>query len=74
MLPGPYFLLTLKTGIPASLSRSAGIKDTNDAYEKLGARGDLTEIQISPTRSLKVHAAVIDRLTERIASALKKTT
>ena len=69
---GALFFADIENWDPASLSRSAGIKDTNEAYEKLGQRGDLTEIQISPTRSLKVHASVIDRLTERIASALKK--
>ena len=57
---------------PDSLSRTAGIRDTQAAFEELKNEGRLKDIKISPTRSLCVHADVIKRLANRISVALRK--
>ncbi|MEE2642125.1 MAG: selenocysteine-specific translation elongation factor [Planctomycetota bacterium] len=55
-----------------TLARTAGIRDTAAVYQELGKTGTMTEIQISPTRSLCVHVAVIERIVNRVSAALKK--
>lgn len=55
-----------------SLTRTAGIGDTQSVYEELVQNNLMREIQISPTRKLCVHVEVIKRLIDRISQALKK--
>jgi len=52
------------------LSRTAGIEDTVAAAEHLRESGDLLEIDISPTRAIRLHRLVLDRLCKRIEAAL----
>lgn len=66
------FFSAVENWDPQTLSRTAGIKDVESVYAKLTERGDLTEIQISPTRKLRLHSAVVERLEDRILAALKK--
>ena len=54
------------------LPRTAGIRDYGDVSELLAERGEVREIRLSPTRSLRVHSAVIVKLSERIEAALKR--
>ena len=66
------FFATTENWDPASLSRTAGIRETGKVYEELKAEKLMQEIQLSPTRKLCVHAQVIQRLIDRISAALKK--
>lgn len=66
------FFAETENWTPQSLSRTAGIRDVQSAFEELKKRGDLAEIRISPTRSLVVHVDIIKRLASRISSALRK--
>ncbi|MEC9092133.1 MAG: selenocysteine-specific translation elongation factor [Planctomycetota bacterium] len=55
-----------------SLSRTAGIRETEKVYQELKSQSLLQEVQISPTRKLCIHVEVIQRLVERVSSALRK--
>jgi selenocysteine-specific elongation factor len=57
---------------PDELARTAGIENVDEAYRALLERRDLREITISPTRKIRLHRRVIDRLCDRIEAALKK--
>ena len=57
---------------PADLGRTAGIAAFDDVYRELVTRGDVREIPLSPTRRLRVHRRLIERLSERIEAALHK--
>lgn len=57
---------------PESLARTAGIGDFESVAKELVKQRLLVEIPLSPTRNLHVHAAVIDRLINRISTALRK--
>jgi len=57
---------------PEDLARTAGISDTTAAHAALIERGDLAEIRLSPTRTLRVHSDVLQELAERITAALEK--
>lgn len=57
---------------PQDLARTAGIDQPEQAVEELRQRGELREITLSPTRALRVHRLLIERLSERIVQALHK--
>jgi selenocysteine-specific elongation factor len=56
---------------PDDLSRTAGIDDSEEICAELRESGKLLEIQVSPTRSIRLHRLVLNRLCDRIAAALK---
>jgi len=55
---------------PADLARSAGIEDVAHAFEQLQQSGDLTEVVISPTRTIYVHRQVLAETGELIEKTL----
>ena len=57
---------------PAEWSRSAGVDDVEAAARVLEKRGDLLRVAVSPTRTLRVHRAVVEELQARIEEALRK--
>lgn len=66
------FFTDIENWDPTSLSRTAGIKEGPVMEQILLENGELVEVLISPTRKLRVHSAVILRLSKRIMNALKK--
>jgi len=66
------FFAGLRDWTPRDLARTAGIDDVDAAYSQLVERGDVQEIKLSPTRTLRVHSQVIKLLSDRIAAALLK--
>jgi selenocysteine-specific elongation factor len=56
---------------PSDLSRTAGIEDVQGAHQALVRSGDLREIAISPTRTMRVHRLVISQLCDRLAASLE---
>ena len=64
------YLAGLRDWRPADLPRLAGIEQTAEARQALLERGELKEIAVSPTRTVRLHARVIERLADRIAAAL----
>lgn len=57
---------------PQDLPRTAGVEQWDEARDALLEKGLLREIQISPTRTLRVHQLVFARLCNRIAAVLGK--
>ena len=57
---------------PADLSRTAGIDDVAAVGDALRERGDLQEISLSPTRTFRLHALVLEQLCRRVEAALAK--
>ncbi len=55
---------------PADLPRLAGVERIAEARQSLLDQGELREIAVSPTRTVRLHARVIDRLTDRVWAAL----
>jgi selenocysteine-specific elongation factor len=61
----------LRDWTPENLARSAGIEQAAAAYQRLLARGDVQEIRVSPTRTIRVHRLVLAQLCERIETTLR---
>ncbi len=57
---------------PEDLARTAGIDDIEGACRALVERGDLVEIVVSPTRTIRIHRLVLDELSERVEAVLRK--
>ncbi|MCH8921699.1 MAG: selenocysteine-specific translation elongation factor [Planctomycetes bacterium] len=57
---------------PDDLARTAGIDDVAAVGEALRDRGDLQEIALSPTRTFRLHALVLEQLCQRVEAALAK--
>jgi selenocysteine-specific elongation factor len=55
---------------PADLPRLAGVEKIDEARQVLVSAGELREIAVSPTRTVRFHARVLDRIAQRVASAL----
>ena len=55
---------------PSDLPRLAGVEQTEEARRTLAARGELQEISVSPTRSLRFHSLILERMAKRVAAAL----
>jgi selenocysteine-specific elongation factor len=66
------FFAGLRPWQPRDLARTAGISAVNEATNELRAQGHLREIQISPTRTMRIHRLVLEQLYSRIEAALKK--
>ncbi len=56
---------------PNDLPRTAGIEDIDTACDSLRESGDLVEIDISPTRKIRLHRLALARLCDRIESVLE---
>ncbi len=57
---------------PEDLARTAGVDDVQGASRALADRGDLVEFDVSPTRTIRVHRRVTDRISRRVAAVLKR--
>jgi len=57
---------------PADLARTAGVEDIEAAVQTLAERGDLVQIDVSPTRAIHIHREVVRQITGRIETALAK--
>ena len=57
---------------PEDLARTAGVDDTEGVCRTLVERGELAEIAAGPTRTVRVHRAVLEEFFDRVESALKK--
>jgi selenocysteine-specific elongation factor len=66
------FFAGLRDWQPRDLARTAGIDRPDKAVAGLRDSGVLREIVLSPTRKIRVHRLVIQRLSERIEAALAK--
>jgi selenocysteine-specific elongation factor len=62
----------LRPWTPEDLARTAGVERTDETCQVLRQRGDLKEIRLSPTRTLRIHRRVIDRLCDRIEAVLER--
>jgi len=54
----------------AHLTRSAGLDDPEPVCRALVDRGELAEIAVSPTRTIRIHRAVLDELTAQVEAVL----
>ena len=54
------------------LSRSAGIVDTAAVFEQLKTAGEVIEIQVTITRTVIIHKARFDQLTQRVMKTLER--
>ncbi|MGM0491249.1 MAG: selenocysteine-specific translation elongation factor [Planctomycetota bacterium] len=66
------FFAGLNNWHPADLPRTAGIEQADPVVAALRENGTLVEVSVSPTRTLRFHQESLVRLTERIATTLKK--
>lgn len=66
------YLSGLRAWRPEDLARAAGIPDVNAAYERMRERGELVEMALSPTRQVRLHRRVFERLESRIIGVLEK--
>jgi len=57
---------------PTDLARTAGVDDVAGVCRTLAERGELVEIVVSPTRTIRIHRAVLEELSGRVQAALKK--
>jgi selenocysteine-specific elongation factor len=57
---------------PVELARTAGIDNPKEVYADLLEAGDVREIPLSPTRTLRVHRLVLEQLADRISATLHK--
>ncbi len=64
------FFAGLRDWDARDLTRTAGIENTQPVYEKLLESGDLREIQLSPTRKVRVHRLVFEQLCQRVEASL----
>ena len=65
------FLAGLRDWQPDDWRRSAEIWNVDQAFAELQQGGEIVELQISPTRRLRLHKQVLERLSDRIAAALE---
>lgn len=54
------------------LARTAGVENTEQVREQLVASGDLREISVSPTRTLRLHRLLFEQLGDRVETSLRK--
>lgn len=66
------YFMGLNPWRPSDLARTSGVDDAERVCQSLVERGDLVEIDVSPTRKTRVHTAVLDQLGARIEAALKR--
>ena len=56
---------------PHQLIRDAGVHDVAQVYQQLIGSKQLEEVVVSPSRTLRVHPLMLDRLSQRIQAVLK---
>jgi selenocysteine-specific elongation factor len=66
------FFAGLRDWRPEDLARTAGIDQPDEVTETLRGSGDLCEISLSPTRTIRIHQKVIQRLGDRMEALLRK--
>jgi selenocysteine-specific elongation factor len=57
---------------PQHLARSAGIQNIDEVTSQLSDRGDLIQFDLSPTRTMRLHDAVLRELSDRVRRALEQ--
>jgi selenocysteine-specific elongation factor len=57
---------------PDELARTAGVDDIPRVCQALEEQGELAQIEVSPTRTIRVHRLVLEELAKRVEAALKK--
>lgn len=57
---------------PEELARTAGVDDVQAMARSLAGRGELIELRLSPTRTLRVSRQALDEIFARFEEALKK--
>ncbi len=57
---------------PRHLARSAGIQNIDEVTSQLSDRGDLIQFELSPTRTMRLHDAVLQELSARVRRALEQ--
>jgi len=66
------FFSGLRGWHPRDLARTAGIESTDAIHQALLDGGQLKEIVVSPTRTVRLHRFVFDELGDRIAATLAR--
>ena len=57
---------------PGELPRTTGVFQVDSVVDQLLQSGEMLEIQLSPTRSLRIHRDMFQELGERVVAALKR--
>ena len=66
------FLAGRRQWAPQDLVRTAGIDDPQTICRELSESGELVEIAVSPTRTMRLHRDVLEGLSVRVAGILEK--
>ena len=66
------FFAGLKNWLPKDLGRMAGIEDVDSVYNQLVNQEIVSEIVVSPTRTLRIHGQIIIDFQVRVAKILQK--
>ena len=66
------FFAGLKNWLPKDLGRMAGIEDVDSVYNQLVNQKIVSEIVVSPTRTLRVHGQIILDFQVRVTKILQK--
>ena len=67
-----YYFTGIHDLHPKHLALKAGIHDVQPVFDELVQRGEIMEIELTPTRSIWVHRLVVEQLRQRIEATLKK--
>lgn len=67
-----FYFNGLRGWSPRDLSRGAAVDDFDAALEHLRQEGNLRELKLSPTRTLRVHRLALEEIFERIEKSLAK--
>ncbi len=57
---------------PDQLSRSAGVVDVDSVFQELKTAGEVIEIQVTITRTVTIHRARFEQLTQRVMKTLER--
>jgi len=57
---------------PEDLARTAGVDDPQGVCRALVERGELLEVEVSPTCTVRIHRRIIEELSARVATVLEK--
>ena len=55
-----------------NLARTAGVDDPQGVCRTLVERGELLEVEVSPTRTVRIHRQVVEELSARVETILEK--
>jgi selenocysteine-specific elongation factor len=66
------FFAGLRKWQPADLARTAGVTNVDEVVAQLRQCGDLVEIEVSPTRTIPLHDAVLGDISDRFRRSLER--